>query len=82
MVAAHDLVQNKAVADTWEKSVRDHKIIDAPSRIVCPGVEHIAPPGILHGVGIKGAEGVGKARGQQLAELPSLLVRETGVLTV
>ena len=82
MITAHNVGEDEAVLDPWEQTVGHHKVIDAPPRIPLPGTEHIAPPGILHPVGVKCTEGVGKARIQQAGKLLPLFIGETRTLSV
>ena len=59
------------------------KIVNPPPRVILPGVESVAPPGIGPlPIRVKMAEGIGEAGLQQLLELRPFLVRESGISPV
>ena len=76
MVGAKDLVVDLSGADAVCNAPGNDKIVDAPARVLFPGVEAVAPPAVLHLVRVNRTEGVGKARCQQLGHLGPLLVSE------
>ena len=49
MIGAHDVGVNGCVLDGVDQSVGYHEIVDAPTGVVRPGIEHIAPPGVGSG---------------------------------
>ena len=82
VVGAKDIGMDLGIVETLAETVGDDEIIDAPAGILLTGLETIRPPGIFHLVRILEAEGVGKAIGQQLAELGSFLVGEARIMTI
>ena len=62
MVAARDLAPDVGAFDLVLQPVGDDKIVDAPSGVVLPGIEAIAPPGVCAGlIRIEIPEGIRKA---------------------
>ena len=62
VVAADDLRADVGVVDVFPDPVGAQEIVDTPAGVVGPGVAPVAPPGIRAlQIGIKEAEGVGKA---------------------
>ena len=80
MIAAHDLRQNAAFFNAAADALAYKKIVDAPPRVVLPGVEAVGPPGVdpLR-VRVEIAEAVCKAGGEQGSHFLSLLVGKSGV---
>ena len=82
MVGAEDVGMDLRIVKTLAQTVGDDKVIDAPAGILLTGLEAVGPPGIFHLIGIFEAEGVGKAAGQQMAELGALLVGKARIMAV
>ena len=77
MVAPHHIHQNLCFLDLIGQAAADEEIVDPPACVPLTGTEAHAPPAVhAGGVGVQVAEGIRKARGQQLAQLAALLVRE------
>ena len=82
MVAAQDLRMDEGILQTVAKTVGDDKIVYAPACVLLTGLETVGPPGVFHLVRILIAERVGKSAGEQVAELLTLLVGKSGIMTV
>ena len=82
MIAAHYRGEDKAVLNAVKQAVRDNKIVNAPTDVLCARGEHIAPPGIFDLVGIECAEGVGESAFKKLGEFAALFVGKSRTLTV
>ena len=82
MVASHYRCENEAVLNTFKKTVRDHKIVDTPTDVLCASGEHIAPPGIFDLVGIERAEGVGESSLEKLGKFAAFFIGKSCALTV
>ena len=83
MVAAGDLRPDVRAFDAGHQPLGDNEVVDAPSGVVLPGVEAVAPPRVGAGaVGVQGAERVHKAALQQLGHLAPFLIGEAGIHSV
>ena len=83
MVAALHVGQDLRPDDPVPQPVGDEKIVDAPPRVVLPGVEAVGPPGVGPlPVRIEVPEGVCKPGGQQGGHFFPLLVGEAGVAPI
>lgn len=83
VVASHHLVADLAVAQAWQQTARQHKVIEPPAHVLLAGVHHVGPEGV--GVGLLGvelAEAVDETGFQQLAETLALFGGEACVLLV
>ena len=61
-------------ADLIGNAAGNDKVINAPARVLLPGVEAVAPPAVLHLIRVQQAEAVGKACVQQFGHLAALLI--------
>ena len=82
MVAAQDLRMDEGILQTVTKTVGDDEIVYAPAGVLLTGLEAVRPPGVLHFIRILITERVGESAGQQMAELLTLLVGKSGIMTV
>ena len=74
MVASHYRCENEAVLNALKESVRDNKIVDTPTNVLCSCREHIAPPGIFDLIGIERAEGVRESRIEKLGKFAAFFI--------
>ena len=70
------------ISQLLAQTVRDDKVVDAPTGILLTSLEPVRPPRVFHLLRILVAEGVRKTAGQQVAELFAFLVSEAGIMTV
>ena len=83
MVAAHHIHQDRGGLYFFGNAVADQKIVDTPAGVLLPGLKPVRPPGINSRlIRIEIPPGIGKTGCQQLRELFSLLIRETGIIAV
>ena len=66
MVAAHDLVQNKAVFHPRHKAVGNNEIVYAPTNVLFARLANLAPPRVFYLVGVERAEGIFEADIEQI----------------
>ena len=83
MVASVILGIDKAVFNLFGKTFGTDEIIDSPSRILFPCVEHIAPPGIgIAFFRIEITECIRKTRSEKFGHFGTFFVGESGVSAV
>ena len=83
MVASVILRIDKAVLKFFGKTFGTDEIVDPPSRVLFPCMEHIAPPGIgIAFFRIKIAEGIRKSRSEKFGHFGTFLIGESGVSAV
>ena len=83
MIGAKDLAVDGGGGDFIRNPVGYDKVVDAPSGVVLPGVEAVAPPTVdTGGIRVEVSEGIRKACIQKLCEAVPLFIGETGVSTI
>ena len=83
MVAAHDVGVYLGTDELGCKTLGTEPVVDAPAGILLAGMEAVAPPRIdVGGVGEEVAESVDETALEQVGELGTFLVGETGVVAV
>ena len=82
MVAAENLIVNLRTPQLIRNSVRHHKIINTPTRILLTRLKAVAPPAVLNLLRMQITEAVRKTRSLQLTELSTLLIRKACILAV
>ena len=65
-----------------EDPFADNEIVNSPTRVLFPGVEAVAPPGVFDLLGIKGPVDVDEAVAQQVGEGLAFFFCESGVVGI
>lgn len=71
-----------AFSDLVRCPIGHQEVIDAPPGIPCPGVAHVAPPGIFYFIRMQISVGIDEAAAQQLLKGFPLLIGEAGASPV
>ena len=83
VIRAENIGIDRCGGDFFGRAVGYKEIVNAPTRVLFTGLEHITPPGVAAGsIGIQPAEGIREACIQCFCEAFTLLVGEACAATV